>query len=169
MRIVLAQLGVLILFLGTGCATNVPIEIREPVAGSPTIAAIQDNPKAFQGQPVRWGGAIVSVKNAADTAEIEVVAKVLGPSGRPQRGDATLGRFLIRVTGFHDPAVFHTGRDITVYGLVDGTMSRDIGEYPYTYPVVKAIRLHGWPDYSNDPYADPYPDIHFGVGVGIGL
>jgi outer membrane lipoprotein len=169
MKTLLAPLGFLILLLEAGCASNIPVEIREPLAGSPTIAAVQSNPKAFQGQHVRWGGAIVSVKNAADTAEIEVVARVLGASGRPQHGDVTLGRFLIRVTGFHDPAIYQSGRDLTVYGRIDGAESRDIGEYPYTYPVVNAIHLYGWPDYSQYPSANPYPAFQFGVGVGIGL
>ncbi len=148
-----------LVFLIAGCQSSVPLEIREPLLGAPSIAQVQENPKANKGKRVRWGGVIASVENRSTDTWVEVVSKVLGDEGRPLPDDVALGRFFARVSGFLDPAVYQADREITVYGIVEDEVKRNIGEKPYSYPTVKSERLYLWPMYRREAYGyypDPY-------------
>ena len=128
----------------SACATNVPAPIREAPAAQPLPDEVRADPTRFQGQPVRWGGVIASVSNRADETGVEVVARPLSGSARPQEVDRTYGRFLARVPGFLDPAVYAPGREITVTGTISGLESRPVGEYAYPYVVVDVTAHYLW-------------------------
>ncbi|MGH8652446.1 MAG: Slp family lipoprotein [Gammaproteobacteria bacterium] len=152
-----------------GCASDVPLVIHEPLPDNPNLADVQSNPKAFVNRRVRWGGRIVSTKSSANKAEVEILAKAIDTDGRPEPGDASLGRFLVSSDGFLDPAIYSAERELTVYGVLENVLMRNIGEHPYTYPFVQAIQLYLWPgrrDYGDVPW---YRRFHFGIGVGGGL
>jgi outer membrane lipoprotein len=146
-----------LLFVG-GCASNVPIEIREPLPYGPSVAAVQEDIKPYVGKYVRWGGVIVSVDNRPNDTWVEIVAKELGNYGRPVDSDVSLGRFLVRVDGFLDPAVYRADREITVYGVMENQLTRKIGERIYTYPLIKAEKekLYLWPGFRSYGYSYPY-------------
>ncbi len=146
---------VFLVWLG-GCQSRVPIEIREPVLGSPGVETVQREIKPYVGQFVRWGGVIVSVENRTNETRMEIVSKVLDDEGRPLKSDVSLGRFFARSEGFLDPAVYRAGREVTVYGAVETLVTRKIGERPYAYPVIRAEKLYLWPEYRYYPYAYPY-------------
>ncbi|NIP73348.1 MAG: Slp/YeaY family lipoprotein [Gammaproteobacteria bacterium] len=150
--------GVLALAALAGCASPVPSQIREPAPGDLGLAQVQAEPQRHTGAPVRWGGTIVSVDNRPQVTTIVVVARPLDSSGRPREGDGSLGRFLAQVEGFLDPAVYAPQRQITVFGHVEGAMTRAIGEHPYRYPVVKVRTLYLWepPPEHDWRYYDPY-------------
>lgn len=165
----IALAGALFLFLLGGCASDVPLMIREPLPDNPSLAEVQKNPKAFVNRSVRWGGVIVSTKSVADHTDIEVVAKALADDGRPEAGDLSLGRFLVESDQFLDPALYGADREVTVYGVLKEALVRSIGEYPYTYPVVQATQLYLWPQQGGYGDGGWFPRFHFGVGVGVGL
>ncbi len=175
-RILKAFFWLLILAGLIGCASNLPKDITEAPPGGPSVAAVRADPQRFTGAQVRWGGTIAAVENRQHETWIEVVDRELYSGGRPESGDATRGRFLARIPGFLDPAVYAKGRQITVAGTVDGTVTRPIGQYSYRFPVV-AVRTHVlweplperreyydpfWPGYY-DPwwpyYRYPYPPM----------
>jgi len=139
-----------------GCATQVPEPIREAPPGNPSPEAVRDAPDALKGERVRWGGTIVSVTNKADHTEVEIVARPLDSDGEPKAVDRSLGRFLARVPGFVDPAVYAAGRHVTVTGTVTGVVEQPIGEYSYRFPVVAVDGRYLWP--KRQPAArDRYP------------
>jgi outer membrane lipoprotein len=152
-----------------GCASDVPLVIREPLPDNPSLAEVQRNPKGFVNRSVRWGGVIVSTKSVADHTEVEVLARALRDDGRPETGDVSLGRFLVESDQFLDPALFSADRELTVYGVLKEALVRNIGEYPYTYPLVQAIQLYLWPQQGDYGDSGWFPRFHFGVGVGVGL
>lgn len=171
-------LGVLILAL-SGCA-SVPEPIRDAPERVPLPDEVRADPEAFKGERVRWGGTIVSVANKASHTELELVARRLDERARPMGGDRSLGRFIARVPGFLDPAVFESGRRLTVTGTVEGVVTREIGEFAYRFPVVAVDGRYLWErepprregrDYPYDPYwHDPwyprsmfYPYCPYGV------
>lgn len=158
----------LLLSLGA-CQSTVPVEIREAPAGSPPLSEARENVRAFEGVPVRWGGTIVSVKNRENDTLIEILGKALGSDGEPVAADDILGRFMVRVEGFLDPAIYRPSRDVTVYGSLEKPMERPVGERPYTFPVVQSQTLYLWPDEPDYYRRDTGPDIHFGLGVGVGF
>ncbi|MGH8651549.1 MAG: Slp family lipoprotein [Gammaproteobacteria bacterium] len=40
----------------------------------------------------------------------------------------SLGRFLVSSDGFLDPATYSAGREVTVYGILENVLMRNIGE-----------------------------------------
>ncbi len=128
-----------------GCASDVPRPIREAPAEHILHAQALKNPERYRSTTVRWGGAIASVENRRDETWVEIVEQPLGHDGHPRNSDQSAGRFLARVNGFLDPAIFAPQRLVTVAGVLDGNNSRTIGQHPYTYPVVHVEHIYLWP------------------------
>ena len=149
------------LWLG-GCASQVPIEIRESPPDNPTVAAVRNNLQEFKGRYVRWGGTIASVENRETETDVEVVARKLDSEGRPYATDDSLGRFLVRIEGFLDPVIYTQDRSVTVYGVLDTMITRPIGEHVYTYPLVQSESFYLWPEYPYYPGYAPYGPYPYG-------
>ena len=144
--------------LVAGCAT-VPEAIRTPPPDDLQPAAVRLEPERYRDAVVRWGGVIAAVHNDADETVLEIVARRLDSQGRPRDEDRSDGRFLARTSGFLDPAIYATGRELTVRGVVEGMVEQPIGEYRYRYPKLRAEQLYLWPvrlppepNYRYDPY-----------------
>jgi outer membrane lipoprotein len=157
----------LALLTAGGCATSVPSAIRAPLQAVPTVAEVQQAPEQHIGRQVRWGGSILGVQNLADSTEIEVLARPLEDDGEPRASGAEAGRFIVRLPGFVDPAEYPKDRLLTVVGPITGLVTRDIGAYPYRYPVVAASSRYLWPE-AEPPTAYPYPWPWFYGQYGYG-
>jgi outer membrane lipoprotein len=142
-----------------GCST-VPEVIKSPPPGDVHVGEVRAEPARFVGTDVRWGGSVVTVRNERDATVLQIVARRLDSSGQPRDEDRTEGRFLAKVSGFLDPAVYEKGREVTVRGRVEGVVEETIGEFRYQYPVVAVEHLHLWaprlPPASTYPYYGPY-------------
>lgn len=143
-----------------GCASNVPLEIRERPPGAVSPAEVLNDPEGTRGRPLRWGGTIAVVRNSAEYAELEVVARPLTRWGEPLTGDESIGRFRARAGEFLDPEIYRTGREVTVYGTADGVVSGRVDQRPYVFPLVRAARVYLWPEYDYVDYGPYWPD-HF--------
>ncbi|MEA3274407.1 MAG: Slp family lipoprotein [Pseudomonadota bacterium] len=141
--------------LVAGCASQVPQAIREAPAVSVTVEQVQRQPTGFIGQPVRWGGTILAVHNRERVTEIELLARPLSASGEPRTGSSGGGRFLAEIKGFLDPANYPAKRLLTLAGRLDRVETRAVGEYPYSFPIVRADTLYLWPEPLPPQY--PYP------------
>lgn len=155
-RALLAQhLAVLVL---TACAAGVPESIRDPQVTPIGVAQARAAPDRHLGQRVRWGGTIIAVTNGERTTEIEILARPLGRDGAPEANAAGEGRFIAEAAGFLDPAEYPKDRELTVVGILTGTLTRAVGDYPYVYPVVRTESRHLWPEAPTAvPYGPPYP------------
>src|SRR3970040_2046540 len=127
------------------CASDIPRPIREAPADNIAFAQALKNPEQHRAAAVRWGGAIAAVENRRDETWIEIVERPLDVDGQPRVTDNSAGRFLARVQGFLDPAIFAPKRRVTVAGALDGVSTRTIGEHPYTYPVGGVDSIYLWP------------------------
>lgn len=123
----------------------------------------QAQPSANTTVPVRWGGTLLSMSNNDGISCLEVLARPLDATGRPERTREDLGRFLACQPGYKDPETYKTGRVITVVGYVTGTEVRKLGKDETRYAKLKAEQVYLWqcPDgttlvYSYDPYFYPY-------------
>ena len=146
------------LALLAGCATyQLPLEIREPPTPDPSVYEVQAEPAGQAGRWVRWGGRILDVRNRPQVTEIEVLATALGYNGVPAMDESGLGRFIAEVPGFLDPAEYPRDRRITVAGTVTGVRIREVGAYPYDYPVVAVARHVLWAPPAPEPYWHRYP------------
>jgi len=137
----------------SGCARNIPQNIGQAPMPDLRLSEVVAEADAHKGQAVRWGGVILAITNHVDVTEIEILAKQVDSSGKPEYEDVAQGRFLARVEGFIDPAAINNrGNMITIYGLVDSELTRPIGEKPYVYPVIKAMEFYIWPYMSDYDY-----------------
>jgi outer membrane lipoprotein len=150
-RILLPLLAALWL---AGCASTLPQAIREAPPGAPGVDEVRSDPDRFQRTAVRWGGVIATVSNRAEDTLIEVVSRPLSGNGRPRETDASQGRFLARVPGFLDPAVYSAGREFTVAGQAAGLETRPVGEYEYPYVRVDVDVHQLWA--PREPKPDPH-------------
>jgi outer membrane lipoprotein len=147
-----------------GCASNIPKAISTPPANNPLVAEVRADPPRFKGAHVRWGGTITTLENQANETWIEIIGRELDRSGEPRGTDRSSGRFFAIVDGFLDPALYSEGRELTVAGVVDGETTRKIGDYDYTFPLVRVDDYLLWPlraepdmyDYPPYWYYDPW-------------
>lgn len=148
------------LLLLAGCSTT-PEVLRGTAQQEPDPAQVRAAPGRHIGATVRWGGIIAAVDNGPTESVIQIVARPLSRSGRPLETDASAGRFLLRIDGFVDPVVYANGRELTAVGHITGVEQRNIGAYPYSYPVLHASSHHLWalrPPPAPEPfYYPPYP------------
>jgi len=154
MRKFLAGLFSLLL---AGCASQVPRTVSEPAPSKLSVAQARADQGPL-GAPVRWGGTIAKVENHKTETWMEIVERPLDNNGRPRQLDQSGGRFLARINGFLDPAIYTPGRPITAAGLLQENITRPIGDYTYTFPVVKVTSFYLWPPLSERVYDDPWYD-----------
>ena len=145
------------LLLG-GCASQVPLAIREAPADNPALTEARADAANYQGQQVRWGGTIIETVNEKDVTRLTVLGRSLSKDGEPEFTDDSAGRFIAIVPDFIDPKVYAPERDVTVTGTLVGTEAGTVGEYAYTYPVVEATAWYLWPREVTFPYYDPWYD-----------
>jgi outer membrane lipoprotein len=147
------------------CAT-----VPQPLQGNFTnVTSLNAQAGNAGGQTVRWGGEIISTEPGQQSTCFYVLGRPLDDQARPihNGGDAnTQGRFVACRAGFYDPEVFTRGREITVTGTIQGSMTRKVGDYDYNYPRIDASVVYLWPKrpvgggypYGGwyDPYWGPY-------------
>jgi outer membrane lipoprotein len=149
-----SMLCTLVLLLGA-CAPVISPQLMEQVDRNLTYGSLTSRPDEAKGKIVLLGGTIVQTVPKPEETEIEVVQKQVSSSGEPYLTDNSEGRYLVVVNRFLDPAIYRSGRDITVAGEVQGSAVRRLGEIDYRYPVIAALELHLWKE-PLSPQAYPY-------------
>jgi len=158
----------LIALLLLGCSST-PERIRQAPPGAPTLTEVRQQPETHLGARVRWGGTIARVDNRQDETRLEVVLRPLYGDGEPKELDRSEGRFIARLDGFLDPAIYASGRRITVLGKVGGTLEQELGQMRYRYPLVEVETHYLWPQtleretaphYYDPWYYDPWYPWH---------
>ena len=140
------------------CTPVISPQLMEQVDRNLTYGSLASLPDEAKGKIVLLGGTIVQTVPKPGETEIEVVQKQVSSSGEPYLTDKSEGRYLVVVNSFLDPAIYRSGRDITVAGEVQGSVLRRLGEIDYRYPVITALELYLWKEsYSPQAYPYPYP------------
>jgi len=153
--------GLLLLFL-SGCAYPISKGLRQEAKESPTFAMILQNPAAYTGTIVIWGGNIIQTMNAKGGTEILVLETPLDYEEGPEARRYSQGRFIAKTSKYLDPEVYKPGRRITVAGEVTSKEVKPLGKTQYTYPVVIIKQIHLWRKHRG--YAYPYPYYWYGPG-----
>ena len=98
------------------------------------------------GTSVRWGGQIIQTEPGHRDTCFYVLGKPLASGdARPEMSRDSTGRFVACKQGFYDPEVYAKGREITVVGVLQGVVTRKVGDFEYPYPRVAANAVHLWP------------------------
>jgi outer membrane lipoprotein len=152
----------LLLLLLSGCAYPISKELRQEAKESPTFAMILQNPTAYTGTIVIWGGSIIQTLNTKEGTEVVVLEMPLGDEERPEGMRHSQGRFIAKTPKYLDPEIYKQGRRITVAGEIIGKEIRPLGKTEYTYPVIMIKEIHLWRRYR--VYVYPYPYSWYGPG-----
>jgi outer membrane lipoprotein len=151
-----------LLFLITGCASVISKPVMDSVDRGVTFQELKGDPERFVGKVVLLGGQIVATTVKKEETWVEVVQKPLDWDKKPEDTDLSYGRFLILFQDFIDPAIYATGREITVAGEVQGKKVLPLNEIEYVYPVILPREHHVWK--SEETYRKP----RFNIGIGVG-
>lgn len=161
----LALLSVPLAALLAACAPA-PIYHAPPGTLAATPMQVAQAPERYARGQVIWGGTVVSVKNLAQGTEIEVLAFPLDSSQRPRLKDNAAGRFIAVMPGYVEPLNYPSGAPVTVSGTLNGSRAGQVGQASYVFPLVQVTQSHRW---TADEMQRGHPNIHFGVGVGVGI
>ena len=151
----------LLLFLAvllSGCAHVISQDLRDQADPSLTFSEIFQNPSAYKGKAVVWGGEIIETVNRkeGDTL-IEVFQRPLDGRGEPKETLASEGRFLILAEKYLDPYLYRKGKKLTVAGEILGEEMKPLGNMDYRYPLLLSKQIYLW-----EYYYYPYPYTYYG-------
>jgi outer membrane lipoprotein len=151
-------------WLLAGCSYPISQTLRGEARPNLAFAIVLENPAAYAGSVVIWGGRIIGAASLVKGGEITLLELPLDHWGRPEDEGLSEGRFIARASTFLDPAVYSPGVEVTVAGEVIGKEVRPVGQTQYTYPVIMIKEIRLWrkqPTYVYPPpnywYWEGYP------------
>lgn len=149
-------------------AACAPAPIYKVTTGTLAItpAQVAHSPEQYTKGDVIWGGSVINVRNFPGHTEIEILAYPLDSSQRPQTNASGLGRFIAVYPGYIESFNFPGGSLVTISGALNGSRSSMVDQAAYVYPLVSVAQSHLW---TAAEMRAGHPDIHFGVGVGVGI
>jgi outer membrane lipoprotein len=142
-----------------------PIYKATPTTLNVIPMQVAHSPEQYKGEVI-WGGSVIGVRNFPDHTEVEVLAYPLDSSQRPQTNAQPQGRFLAIYGGYIEALNYPSGSLVTVSGGLNGSRSDSVDQAAYVYPLVSVAQSHRW---TAAEMRAGHPDIHFGVGVGVGI
>ena len=147
----------LLMIVLPACAPVISKELRKTADLTTTFQQVFQNPEAYKGKTVIWGGEIIETINQKDRSTlVEVLQRPLDWLEEPQRTEPSGGRFLILADGYLDPYIFRRGRRLTVAGEILGGQTKPLGEMEYRYPLLRSKQIYLWGDVYHYPYPPPY-------------
>ena len=139
------------------CAPVISKELRKTADLALTFHEVFQNPEAYKGKTVIWGGEIIETINQKDRSTlVEVLQRPLDWFEEPKRAEPSQGRFLILAESYFDPYIFRRGRKLTVAGEILGVQPKPVGEMEYRYPLLRSKQVYLWGDVYYYPYPAPY-------------
>lgn len=151
------------MFFTSGCAPVISKGLRAQVDKEILFEEVIQDPDAYQGKIVLWGGVIIAAKNQREGTLIEVLRTATDMNGRPKDVDRSEGRFLALYDGYLDVAIYAQGREVTVAGEIMEKRVLPLDEIEYIYPVISVKEIHLWSPKSKDRFY-PYHHWHYPWG-----
>jgi len=107
----------------------------------PAFPRVQQNPGAFTGSPVIWGGRIDEVIEKLDRSELMLTEVPLTEDTTPLSTRYSEGKFIAKSARLFDTTLYKIGQFVIVCGFVAGVSARPLGQALYAYPLVKLSRV----------------------------
>ena len=148
--------------LFAGCATTAPLQPDIRAAAMPVdFPDLMANPERFRGETVILGGEIIDAVPTANGTRLNVLQTRTDAAERPGSSDTSQGRFVAMYQGFLDPAIYATGRQVTVAGTVAGAQAQTVGNTQQTQPLINAQQVYLWPQPQPRYYYAPGPYYYY--------
>ncbi|MDY0222255.1 MAG: Slp family lipoprotein [Desulfobacterium sp.] len=140
----LKTLGVFMILVLLGSCSVISRPIKKEAGAKVDFNQLIKYTDGYLGQTIILGGYVIEVENNEETTLVTVLQAPLDVSDSPLSRDKSQGRFIVSVDGFLDPAVYEKDRSITVAGIVEPPILRNIGTKQVKYIKVKGreIFLH---------------------------
>jgi len=134
-----------VFFLGMliGCIHPISKSVMETVDRNVAFSVVIQNPRAYSGSIVLWGGLIENVSYGPEGTRLMVIQSPLGVRGYPETSTSD-GEFIAHTPQPLDRKVFRPGMKITVAGEIDGVEEKRLGPMEYPLPSVRVIEIHAW-------------------------
>ncbi len=142
----------------------IPDEISVRIDKDLSFEEVTKDPEAYRGKTLLLGGEIIETRNLKEGTEIEILQKPLDTGYAPLPVDVSAGRFFLSDPSFLDPAIYKSGRRVTIVGVVKGGRSRQVGGAVRFDLVLEKEYIRLWPLGRGRPY-DASPTFHFGLGA----
>lgn len=136
-----ACLAVVLLLAASAC-TNV---VFEGTADRLRLMPNEVLDSGYAGATVVWGGRVISLREAADGVDLEVMAYPLDTTNRPRLDASPGGRFVAHFPGELPDSVFGAGATVTMAGVLGEPREAEVDGYRLALPSVLTRRVHPWP------------------------
>ncbi len=165
--LLIALLTILIL-ITSGCVRPLSKDATFSVNWDVDYAQVKANPDAYLGKKLLLGGLIADNVTTKEGSLLIIVKYKLNRWDKPTEPDHDAGRLLAKSQKLLDPAIYETGRLVTLTGTLVGLQSRPLGETTYDYPAFDIGEIYLWAkDYTMDPFYyphDPYYPYRYRYG-----
>jgi starvation-inducible outer membrane lipoprotein len=146
------------------CAPVLRKDVMDLSTRDVSLADIRRDPDTYKGQIFTFGGIIVSTTITAEGSLVEALYVRVDSRGYFDKISSSDGRFLAlfpQESGFLDPMIFRSKREITLAAEFIGMRIGTIDETEYPYPFFIIVDLYLWEERSAysypPPYYGPYP------------
>ena len=160
--------AILFIYLLLTACSSLPPTIENPPVFDLSYSTANQEPTRYKNMPVRWGGIIAEVENEQNASFMQVLLYPLNSYGRPLLNEQPQGRFVVKSDKFLDPLVYAKKSEITVAGMLTGSINRTIGKKTVTLPLVSSSTLYLWPVYDYGNYYGGYGYYPYGGFGGFG-
>ena len=127
------------------CSNALTDELLSTFDPELTFLQIKNSPESHYDEQFMWGGFIVSGKHKEAGTFLEIVQNPIDVNGLIIDPDVSDGRFIAFFPDkFLDPSIYERGRLITTVGFLINTISGDIADEPYIFPVLEATETTLW-------------------------
>ena len=144
------------------CAPVISQKTKDEADLSLHFKEVAQNPDAYDGKVVLWGGEIIQILPRDDGITlIEVLEWPLGWREKPQKTVSFRGKFLVVLKEPLDTSRYGSRARVTVAGEIQGSMQGEkiesVSDPAYRYPLLLGKEIHVWtPDLYQYSYV---PDV----------
>jgi outer membrane lipoprotein len=137
------SLGIVFLLGLSCCSLPISMDLQREANRDLSFVKVSNNPAAYIGNTVIWGGVILQVQDNSDGTEIRVRQNPLKSNESPDT-ESTEGEFIALTGESLDPNVFKIGKKITVGGEIIGEKTENTQTTRFTYPVIQIKEYYLW-------------------------
>ncbi|MCP9464701.1 MAG: Slp family lipoprotein [Nitrospira sp.] len=124
---------------------QIPPDLLKDIDTSVTFSDLRANTDSYLGRTISLAGIVLTAKRFRERTELEIL-QLPRREGRISTKDRVRseGRFLAIQETFLDPATVPPGTPVTIIGTVQGSITRQLDEAEYLYPIVAIKHLIDW-------------------------